>query len=328
MNRVTWPSGRRIANDSGSGVCGTSPPRMLSSQAIDSGIVSTAAATPSCGQRLAEPGALRRRRSRRRIASGCGTTGAIGAAGRPGPDLVERVVAQPRASSAPALSTAGAQPLDLVRRVQPGVVADDLALVQRRREPARRRLVDQMADLERARIDLGAGLQRVTPIDKERRALAQHDRHAGRAGKAGQPGQPLAAWRHIFALMLVGARHDEAGETVAPPVLARNSLSRVGRGSASKILGAGRRRDATAASSAFSASSAAASPGGVGLGDQRMPARADFGRCGQHAGDQRLDPLEIEGGPRLGQQSRQPIPIRSRAMRQLIAYSRWSAYAV
>ena len=37
MNRSTVPSASRIANDSGSGVLGTSAPRMLRSQAIESG---------------------------------------------------------------------------------------------------------------------------------------------------------------------------------------------------------------------------------------------------------------------------------------------------
>ena len=43
----------------------------------------------------------------------------------------------------------------------------------------------------------------------------QDDGGAGRAGEAGEPGQALGALRHVFALMLVGARHDEAVEAAA-----------------------------------------------------------------------------------------------------------------
>ena len=35
---------------------------------------------------------------------------------------------------------------------------------------------------------------------------------AGRAGEAGEPGEPLVAGRHVFVLVAVGARHDEAVE--------------------------------------------------------------------------------------------------------------------
>ena len=129
MNSVTLPSSRRIAKDSGSGVCGTSPPRMLSSQAIDSGIVSTAAATPVVGERRAEPGALvgsalagkavGMRHDRRE--RGC----------RPSrPDPVDRIAFN-RAQARPGALGAGAQPLDLLRRVQPGVVAEHGALAER-----------------------------------------------------------------------------------------------------------------------------------------------------------------------------------------------------
>ena len=56
------------------------------------------------GQRARRAGRASLRRSRRRIRSGCGTTGASGG-GRPaGPDPVERVVVDRRAASAPARS--------------------------------------------------------------------------------------------------------------------------------------------------------------------------------------------------------------------------------
>ncbi len=79
----------------------------------------------------------------------------------------------------------------------------------------RRRLVDQVTELEQLAVDLLRGLQRVAAVDEHRGALAQHDREPGRAGEAGEPGEALAARRHVFALMLVGARHDEAVDTAA-----------------------------------------------------------------------------------------------------------------
>ncbi len=46
MNKSVEPSLFWIAKDSANGVCGTSPPRMLSSQQIESGMVITAASAP------------------------------------------------------------------------------------------------------------------------------------------------------------------------------------------------------------------------------------------------------------------------------------------
>ena len=78
-----------------------------------------------------------------------------------------------------------------------------------------------------AGVDLVARLQRVAAVDEQRGARRQHDRDAGRAGEAGQPGQPLLGGRHVFVLVAVGARHDEAGEA-APFSSARNAASAAG----------------------------------------------------------------------------------------------------
>ena len=55
-------------------------------------------------------------------------------------------------------------------------------------------------------------LQRVAAVDEQHRPLHQHDGGAGGAGKAGEPGEPLLARRHIFVLVAVGARNDQAGQ--------------------------------------------------------------------------------------------------------------------
>ena len=49
------------------------------------------------------------------------------------------------------------------------------------------------------------------------RPVTQDQRDAGRAGEAGQPAQPLRARGDVLALMLVGARHEEAVEIRSRP---------------------------------------------------------------------------------------------------------------
>ena len=83
-------------------------------------------------------------------------------------------------------------------------------------------------DREHRGVDLVARLQRVAAVDEQRGAVGQHDRGAGRAGEAGQPGQPLLGRRHVFVLMAVGARHDEAGEP-APRRVRRAAPRRAAR---------------------------------------------------------------------------------------------------
>ena len=72
-----------------------------------------------------------------------------------------------------------------------------------------------MLDREQRRVDLIAHLQHVAAVDEDHGAVGQHDRGAGRAGEAGEPGEPFLGGRHIFVLMAVGARHDEAVEAAA-----------------------------------------------------------------------------------------------------------------
>ena len=148
-------------------------------------------------------------------------------------------------------------------------------------------------DLERLGIDLRRRLQRVAAIDKDRGAVLQHDRHPGRAGEAGEPGEALAAQRHVFALMLVGARHDKASELLLGQLFAQQHEP-FGAGQALEIfrlhsvamIDRQRRLERLQTS--------AASAGGHRLDDKRVPARPDLGRRGEHAGDQRLDRGDVE----------------------------------
>jgi hypothetical protein len=129
-----------------------------------------------------------------------------------GPDRVERVAVEP--DEAPArLLGGGAQALELGQGVQPRVVGERLAGPEIGRDPARRRRLGEMAMLEHGPVDLVGRLQRVAPVDEDRRPLGKNDGRPRGAGEAGQPSEALRRLRHILALVLVGARHDEAVET-------------------------------------------------------------------------------------------------------------------
>src|ERR1700691_3465723 len=65
-----------------------------------------------------------------------------------------------------------------------------------------------MAELVQRAIRLGARLERIAAVDKERGLVGQNRGHAGRAGEAGEPGEPLRPRWDVFALMLVGPRHE------------------------------------------------------------------------------------------------------------------------
>ena len=203
---------------------------------------------------------------------------------------------------------AGAEALNLLRRVQPRVIADHGALPGRAGEPAPGRLVDQMADLEQRGVDLRRRLQGIAAVDEQRGAVAQHDDQARRAGEAGQPGEALPRRRHVFPLILVGARHDEAVDPArrhhlaqprdtgrarqAGEILARQAVMVAGghvRPHFLECFGEGRRGR---------------------VRDELVPAVADLGGRGQHAGDQIDDAVRIERRARRPQQMRQPAPIR------------------
>ena len=69
-----------------------------------------------------------------------------------------------------------------------------------------------MLDGENRAVDFFAHLHLITAVDEQHGAVGQHDRDPGRAGEAGEPGQPLVVGRHVFVLVAIGARHDEAVE--------------------------------------------------------------------------------------------------------------------
>ena len=85
---------------------------------------------------------------------------------------------------------------------------------------------DQMLEREQRHVDLIAHLQQISPVDKDHGAIGKHDRGAGRAGEAGEPGEALLARRHVFVLVAVGARHDEAGQAAPRELRAQRRHAR------------------------------------------------------------------------------------------------------
>ena len=104
------------------------------------------------------------------------------------------------------------QPLDLLDRVQRRVVADHRALGELLGDPARCLGVRRLQHFEQRGVGLRARLQRVAPVDEQRRRLLQHDGHAGGSGEAGEPGQALGGRGEEFVLVLVAMRNEKALE--------------------------------------------------------------------------------------------------------------------
>ena len=207
---------------------GTSPPRTLSSQAIESGWVISATSAPLA---LTVP-AMRARLApllSPANSSGCGSTGASGAGGRSRHTESTGLESTGTKLAAGALAGAG-EAVMAVDRHQPGIEAELAALGQVLGDPRLGRFLGDLVRHEGVGIDLGAHRQCVAAVDEDRRAIGQHDGKAGRAAEAGEPREPLRAPRHVLALMLVGARHDEAVEAALPELGAQRGQARHRRG--------------------------------------------------------------------------------------------------
>ena len=108
-----------------------------------------------------------------------------------------------------------------VARVQPGIVADPSALGRMLLEPLRGARLRHRLVAPFGRADLASDLERVAPVDEDRRLLGKHDGRAGRALEACQPGEALGVASDIFAHMLVGERDDEPVELLGLQLLAK-----------------------------------------------------------------------------------------------------------
>ena len=173
-----------MANASATGLCATSEPRMLNSQAIESGSVSTTASWPSlrsvaCSSadlllgRLA--GIFQRVRH----------DGPLGGAGRALPHTRSTGLRASGFSLMPLSPTRLGQLLDGVGRMQPGIETDHGARRQLALQPLGQpgapgsRRISNMPS-----VDLGGRLHRVAAIDEQRRRVARDHGETGRAGEA------------------------------------------------------------------------------------------------------------------------------------------------
>ena len=134
-----------------------------------------------------------------------------------GPDRVDRIGLD-RNERRAGIGAGARQPFRALGGVQPGVVAELGARRQVLLEPALRAGVGDRHDREHRCVDLGLRRERVAAIDEQRGLVGEHHRRPGGAGEAGQPGQPLLGGRHVFVLVPVGARQDQAGQPAAAPI--------------------------------------------------------------------------------------------------------------
>ena len=152
-----------------------------------------------------------------------------------GPDRIDRVAVD-RDQLRAGLGAGRGQPLGGGGGMQPGIEAEAVAGFQVLGDPALRRRLDQQLDRPGLAVDLLGRLQRVAAIHEYRGILRQHHGKPRRAGEAGQPGQPLFGGRDIFVLLLVGARHDKAGQLAPRQLFAQRRQPRGERDAAFGFL--------------------------------------------------------------------------------------------
>ena len=134
----------------------------------------------------------------------------FGRAVRPG--LVERVVGQEDEAAAKR-SERLFQAAHFGCGVQPWVDAEAETLGAIVLQPEMRRLADEIAAGIDAAIHLFGELRDIAAVDEDDGLFTHDERHARRTGKARQPGQTFRRSRHIFALIFIGAWHQETVDT-------------------------------------------------------------------------------------------------------------------
>lgn len=154
-----------------------------------------------------------------------------------GPDRVDGIAVE-RNEPAARLLGGRAEAFELRQRVEPGIVGERFARGEIRRDPVGRGLFGEVPVLIEGGVDLVGGLQRVAAVDEDRGLVAQNDREPGRPGEAREPCEPLRARRHVLALMLVGPRHDEAGDAASGEFRPERLEAPLGRRTCSSVHGA------------------------------------------------------------------------------------------
>ncbi len=226
------------------------------------------------------------------------------------PDRIEQIGLD-RDQRRPARPAGLGEPLGALDGVQPRVIAKTVVAGEVLFQPLMRRGLDQVLDRKQRRVHLLAHLQGVAAIDEQRRTVHEHDGRAGGTGEARQPSQPLVGGRHVFVLLAIGARHDEAGQSAMGKLgPQRLDARRAGRplGSILERLEArlehGRHSMGHAGGrQRFSPSTCSACGGGNGRGRAAPMSPSRRGECGARA------PLPGRGRPRA---RHSPAPPTSR----------------
>ena len=205
MNRSAAPSSSTMAKDRGSGVWGTSAPRILSSHAMLSGCVSTTAVCPAFRSDCRGI----RQFFRSRLAGEAQVVGHHGSQrGRRlvRPDGIDRVVGAGQ-HFAPALPSA-----ERIRSTHPTVWSHG-SYPSRPPWGSTDAAQSACGSSVRCLYWNNAGryfrldLERVAAIDEDGGLIQHHDGKPGRAGEPGNPGQPVGTRRNIFPLVLIRPGH-------------------------------------------------------------------------------------------------------------------------
>ena len=233
-NSSGLPLAGTTANASATGLCATSEPRMLNSQQIESGNVSTTASWPSFFRSACRSLSLSSA-GLPAYFTGCGTTAPCGGAGRLRPHTRSTGFLDERLELDGLAFQLLHQLVHGDRRMQPRIEADDSTGLERRAEPVRQLGARHLQDFKDARVHLLGRLQDVAAVDEQRGRLARDHRQSGRAREPREPGEPLPAWRDVFVHVLVGMRHQHRIETGAR----HQSRNRATRSAASCALPSG-----------------------------------------------------------------------------------------
>jgi len=110
--------------------------------------------------------------------------------------------------------------------IQPWIKSKPIAGHKMLCKPGLGRRIHQRFDAPGIGVDLLARLQRVAAVDEHRGLSGKNDRDPGRTSETGQPGQAFFRWRHVFVLLLIGARNDKSGQVAPRQFLAKRGQPR------------------------------------------------------------------------------------------------------
>ena len=225
--------GRNDGEASAKGVCGTSAPRMLNSQAIESGRVSTTASSPALA-RVDCRAAILSAAAIPAYSMGAASQAARGRWPFGAPYAIDGIACEglehesylgealARSSKVPAVCSQG--------RSRPRALGGRFS-----GKPLARLGFRDLDDVEGACIDLVGGLERIAAVDKQGGLLRPYDREAGGAREARQPCEALGRGRDVLASC--ARRSGGRGTASSPPNEASRLRSRATRSDRSAPAG-------------------------------------------------------------------------------------------